>query len=178
MECRWILCRATQQPKTLLKLWNNKNTLKTIQENNRNATKLWKKCDDSCLAAATVWGAHSDYTRQWAPAGTMHCAGPFRPTLLLYCTHRCCITVLNTQVLYHCTAHICAIPVYLTHRCCTPVIHTWLLYHCIANTGAVQVSENAKNKWVTNMTPPEKTSLKSATPSLNKVLDYSTLRGW
>ena len=31
----------------------------------------------------------------------MHCAGPFRPTLLLYCTHRCCITVLlQTQVLY------------------------------------------------------------------------------
>ena len=76
----------------------------------------------------------------------MHCAGPFRPTLLLYCTHRCCITVLNTQVLYHCTAHTCAVPLYLTHRCCTPVIHTWLLYHCIANTGAVQVSENAKKQ--------------------------------
>ena len=59
------------------------------------------------------------------------------------------------------------------------VLYTQVLYHCtIANTGAVQVSENAKNKWVTNMTPPEKTSLKSATPSLNKVLDYSTLRGW
>ena len=59
------------------------------------------------------------------------------------------------------------------------VLYTQVLYHCaIANTGAVQVSENAKNKRVTNMTPPEKTSLKSATPSLNKVLDYSTLRGW
>ena len=121
LECRRILYRATQQPKTLLKLYITENTWKTICENNRNTTKLWKKCDGSCLAATTVQGTHSYYTRQWAPAGTMHCAGPFRPTLLLYCTHRCCITVLNTQVLYTCKTHVIAVPLYCKHKCCTCV---------------------------------------------------------
>ena len=41
----------------------------------------------------------------------------------LYCTHRCCTTVLHTQVLYHCTARIGEIPLYWTHRCCTTVLH-------------------------------------------------------
>ena len=51
----------------------------------------------------------------------MHCAGPFRPTLLLYCTHRCCITVLNTQVLYTCNTQVIAVPLYCKHKCCTSI---------------------------------------------------------
>ena len=87
-----------------------KNFTKTLNywecvENNmwkqQKYNQIVKEMRRQLLAATTVQGTHSYYTRQWAPAGTMHCAGPFRPTLLLYCTHRCCITVLlQTQVLY------------------------------------------------------------------------------
>ena len=45
----------------------------------------------------------------------------------LYCTNRCSTTALNTRVLYHCTAHPGAVPLYCTHRCCTTVLHTQVL---------------------------------------------------
>ena len=54
----------------------------------------------------------------------------------LYCTNKCCTTVLHTQVLYHYTANTDAVPPYCTHRCCTTVLHTQVLYHCTAHTGA------------------------------------------
>ena len=105
-------------------------------------------------------------------------------TSLLYCTLRCCTTVLHTQVMYHCTAHTGAVPLYCTNRCrttvlhtqvlytcythtikCSKVLHRQVLYYCTAYTGAAQVPEYAKNKQVPNRTTLEKTSLEPTTPS-------------
>jgi len=116
LECRRILYRATQQPKTLHYWEYVENNLWKQQKYNQIVKEMRRQ-----LLSSYYGVTHSYYTRQWAPAGTMHCAGPFRPTLLLYCTHRCCITVLNTQVLYTCNTQVIAVPLYCKHKCCTSI---------------------------------------------------------
>ena len=143
------------QLKTLIKLYFTNITQLTINENHRNTTKMEKKCAGS-LAAATVLSTYSYYNTLWAPAGTPHCAGPFRQTPL---------TVLHTQVFYHCTAHTGAVTLYCTQRCRTTVLHTQVLYTC--NTHMIAASMYCTHrfckstKYAKKQTSPNHTPLKT-----------------
>ena len=85
-----------------------------------------------------------------------------RYTLLLYQTMGSCrdnalcrslqanpLTVLHTQVLYHCTEHTGAVPLYCTHMCRTTVPHTQVLYTC--NTHVIAVPLYCKHRCCTSI---------------------------